>query len=202
MYIYTRFKQKETKPYWLSNLNRYYTIAQKAMEEEVESGNIEELSRSKLEAPTTGNMKCNVGVKWSKQKKLLGASWVLRNCRGETLLHSRRAFVKVDSYLDAKFLSLMWAIESMWSRHVERVIFETDFADLVGAVLRQKDWPALRYQSSELRKAVSVFQVWNFRVVPSHANKCAQAIATSATRERWLQSYVAKGKSSLAGGNI
>ncbi|KAL0668951.1 hypothetical protein Bca4012_031655 [Brassica carinata] len=67
--------------------------------------------------------------------------------------------------------SLLWAIESMQSHHVTKVIFEVDFADLVGAVTKPKAWPAFRYQ----------------------ANRCAQAIAKSVTREKRFQSYVAMG---------
>ncbi|CAN7077657.1 unnamed protein product [Brassica oleracea var. botrytis] len=52
---------------------------------------------------------------------MLGAAWVLRNCGGETILHSRRAFGNVGSFLDAKFYALMWVIESMRSHHVEKL---------------------------------------------------------------------------------
>ncbi|CAN6872688.1 unnamed protein product [Brassica oleracea] len=52
---------------------------------------------------------------------MLGAVWVLRNCGGETILHSRRAFGNVGSFLDAKFYALMWVIESMRSHHVEKL---------------------------------------------------------------------------------
>ncbi|KAF2578484.1 hypothetical protein F2Q68_00005853 [Brassica cretica] len=40
----------------------------------------------------------------------------------------------------------MWATESMRSHHVEKVIFEVEFADLFGAVTKPKAWPAFRYQ--------------------------------------------------------
>lgn len=102
-----------------------------------------------------------------KKKKFLGASWVLRNYRGESLLHSRRAFGNIGSFLDAK-ITAIWAIESMRSHHVERVIFEADFSDLFGAVKRQRDWPPLRYQGSELRKALS--DLWGM-VLPGYLLK-------------------------------
>ena len=124
---------------------------------------------------------------------MLGAAWVLRNSRGETVLHSRRAFGNVGAFLDAKFYSLMWATESMRSHHVEKVIFEVEFADLFGAVTKPKAWPAFRYQGTELRKVLVGFQEWNFLVVSAKANKCAQAIAQSVTMEKRYQSYVAMG---------
>ncbi|CAN7120025.1 unnamed protein product [Brassica rapa subsp. narinosa] len=44
---------------------------------------------------------------------MTGAAWILRDSGGGTVLHSRRAFGNVGSFLDAKFYSLMWATESM-----------------------------------------------------------------------------------------
>jgi len=76
------------------------------------------------EAPNEDYTKCNVGFSWSK-KKMLGESSVLRNCTGETLLHRRRAFGNIGSFLDGKFISMMWAIEAMRSHHVDKVEFVT-----------------------------------------------------------------------------
>ncbi|CAN6826845.1 unnamed protein product, partial [Brassica oleracea var. botrytis] len=131
--------------------------------------------------------------KWSKRNKTLGAAWVLKNCGGEILLHSRRVFANVEFFVDAKFLALLWATESMQSHHVTKVIFEVDFADLVGAVTKPKAWPAFRYQGVELKKSLVNFQEWTILVVSSRANRCAQAIAKSVTREKRFQSYVAMG---------
>lgn len=50
------------------------------------------------EAPRRGFHKCNVGLSWSKKKKLLGASWIVRNDEGVCLLHSRRAFENVSVF--------------------------------------------------------------------------------------------------------
>ncbi|CAN6825537.1 unnamed protein product [Brassica oleracea] len=118
---------------------------QKRRDEEDEAGNRELRVRDRWEGPSAGSLKCNVGLQWSKRNKTLGAAWVLRNCGGETLLHSRRAFANVESFVDEKFLALLWAIESMQSHHVTKVIFEVYFADLVGAVTKPKAWPAFRY---------------------------------------------------------
>ena len=52
----------------------------------------EERVQRKWQAPTDGTLKCNVGVQWFKQKRILGAAWIVRNHRGDTLIHSRRAF--------------------------------------------------------------------------------------------------------------
>ncbi|CAN6990201.1 unnamed protein product, partial [Brassica rapa subsp. trilocularis] len=135
----------------------------------------------------------NVGVQWSKRNKMTGAAWVLRDSGGGTVLHSRRAFENVGSFLDAKFYSLMWATESMRSHHVKKVIFEVESADLFGAVTKPKAWPAYRYQGTELRKALVGVQGWDFSVVSAKSNRCAHAIAQSVTKEKRHQSYVAMG---------
>ena len=64
-----------------------------------------------------------------------------------------------------------------------RVIFEVDFAELFN--------PVFRYQGAELKKVLVNFQEWAIVVVSSRANRCAQAIAKSVTREKRFQSYVA-----------
>ncbi|KAG2311336.1 hypothetical protein Bca52824_022893 [Brassica carinata] len=171
----------------------FWFEAQECKDEEIETENREFQHRNRWEAPTAGSFKCNVGLQWSKQKKILGASWVLRNCDGEAILHSRRAFGNVGSYLDAKFLSLMWATESMRSHHVEKVVFEVEFGDLFGAVTKPKAWSAFRYQGNELRKVLAGFKEWDFMVVTSRVNRCAHAIAKSVTTEKRYLSYVARG---------
>lgn len=93
--------------------------------------------------------------------------------------------------------SLLGAIESMQSHHVTKVIFEVDFADLVGAVTKPKAWPAFRYQGAELKKALVNFQEWSIVVVLSGANRFAQAIAKNVTREKRFQYYVAMGNPQL-----
>ncbi|CAG7909459.1 unnamed protein product [Brassica rapa] len=81
----------------------------------------------------------------------------------------------------------------MRSHHVEKLVFEAEFSDLLGSVKRQQDWPVIRYQCSELRKALGDLRGWSFRVIDSKANRCAGAITKSFTQERWSPSYVAQG---------
>lgn len=81
----------------------------------------------------------------------------------------------------------------MRSHHVEKVIFETEFSLFVWAVKRQTDWPAFRYQGSELRKGLKDFRCWSSSVVSPKVNRCAGAIAKSALQLRWSQSYVSQG---------
>lgn len=46
----------------------------------------------KWRKPPSETFKCNIGMSWSKKKKIVGASWVLRDSNGVVCLHSRRAF--------------------------------------------------------------------------------------------------------------
>lgn len=52
-------------------------------------------------------LKCNVGVVWGKKKKIAGAACVLRDARGDVLLHSRRSFAQIDSKDHAQYLGLV-----------------------------------------------------------------------------------------------
>lgn len=92
----------------------------------------EERAQRKWQAPTDGTLKCNVGVQWFKQKRILGSAWIVRNHRGDTLIHSRRAFANIGSFVEAKFYAWLWAIESMHSHHIGSVLFEMEFGDLWG----------------------------------------------------------------------
>lgn len=67
--------------------------------------------------PEGGDLKCNVASSWINWETQSGASWILHNEYGETLLHSRRAYAKPDSEVHAALLSLLWAVESMMHSH-------------------------------------------------------------------------------------
>ncbi|CAN7049241.1 unnamed protein product [Brassica oleracea var. botrytis] len=123
----------------------------------------------------------------------MGASWIVRNEHGDVLLHSRRAFGNVNSLAEGRFLGLMWAIESMASHRLHKVIFETEAMDLVGVVLRPKAWPAFRYQGTELRNALEKINEWSLSGASVRVNICAAKVADSVTMEMRYQSYVARG---------
>lgn len=46
-------------------------------------------------------------------KRLGGAFWILRDSNGVVLMHSRRSFTPIDSCIDAKLMTFLWAIDSM-----------------------------------------------------------------------------------------
>lgn len=59
-------------------------------------------------APPKGWLKCNIGVHRSREQKRCGAAWVLRNDKGNVLLHSRRAFSNIQSNEEANYQGLLW----------------------------------------------------------------------------------------------
>lgn len=144
-------------------------------------------------APDCDRIKCNVGVSLSKRSGLVGAAWIVRDCDGKTLVHSRRAFSGVSSIFEAKRLALIWALESMISHRMSRVTFEVESDVLVGAVNRPRAWPAYRADGEELRFIIGNRPNWKMESVKRDANKIGFLIVRSVTRDNRIQSYVAQG---------
>lgn len=114
-------------------------------------------------------VKCNIGIKWSKRKRELGAAWILRNSEGSVLLHSRRSFVGVESKDEAHFLSLAWAVESMISHKCRRVYFALEGGVLVQAINSPKAWPSFKYKVCELRRLLGELLDWRVMLSEMHA---------------------------------
>lgn len=70
----------------------------------------------------------------------MGGSWVLRNDQGVVLLHSRRAFSGLSNKDEANFEILKWAVESMKSHQMARVVFYTESDVMIGAITRPEAW--------------------------------------------------------------
>ncbi|CAL9221313.1 unnamed protein product [Arabidopsis halleri] len=135
--------------------------------------------------------KCNVGMSWSRRNSMVGVAWVLRNDLGNVLLHSRRAFTNINSLMEAHFLSIVWAIESMVSHRINRVIFGVESAVLVGVMNRPQAWPSFKYQSSEIMEVLKLVADWRVFLESVASNRGANLISQSVTKECRLQSYVA-----------
>lgn len=138
-------------------------------------------------------LQCHIGMQWSKGKRVAGVAWVLSNTRREVLLHSRRSFGAVGSKEEARFLSLVWAIESMLAHKCLKVHFVLEGRMLVNAINRPKAWPSFKFKVVEIRRLLRDFLRWKVAWVPADANRRARLIANSATRDVWFQSYVARG---------
>lgn len=143
--------------------------------------------------PSLNWLKCNVATSWSARNNLAGGAWILRDQKGKTILHSRRAFGLVQDKSEAQFTCLMWAIESMKSHKIEKVVFSIQEDYLVKVITRPAAWPSFRYQSKELGLSLKSIKDWKFFVENSFSNRGALMIAKSITNDGRLQSYVASG---------
>lgn len=184
-----------------------FEIVQKIMHEadswflavELEESRLEEEKRVeqsvilKWEPPQVSWLKCNIGVNWRKEIALGGAAWVLRDSEGKVLMHSRRAFTGLNNLNELKFQVLMWAIESMVSHRLNRVIFAIDDDVIVGAVSRPKAWPSFKGMSAVILFELRKIERWSFLKEVKFRNRGAFLIAQSVTRDLRLQSYVAAG---------
>lgn len=136
-------------------------------------------------------VKCNVGFSWSKETWCLGTAWVLRDEKGEVLLHSRRAFSNIKSKFEAQVISIVWSVESMVSHKVSKVMFAVEDALLVGIINRPHAWPSFRFQSSEILGVLCLLMDWSLVFEGSSANRGANLIAQSVTNDCRFHSYVA-----------
>ncbi|KAL9308300.1 putative reverse transcriptase zinc-binding domain-containing protein [Arabidopsis thaliana] len=91
---------------------------------------------TKWSPPPHDWLKYNIVLSWAALHDIGGAAWVLRDEKGEILVHGRRSFASVTSKLDASVLCWQWAIESMKSLIINKIILAADDFDLIGVVLR------------------------------------------------------------------
>jgi len=89
--------------------------------------------------PPVDELKCNIGVAWTKQKQLAGISWVVRDSMGHVLLHSRRSYSYVHSLFAAKIKSWEWALESMDHPHYDKITFAASSHNIIKALNKPND---------------------------------------------------------------
>lgn len=143
--------------------------------------------------PPVDWLMCNIGLEWSKDLKVAGAAWVVRNHRGVVRCHSRRAFFNVGGLDEARLKTILWAIESMSSLHISKVMFAGEFRNLFSAVHKPHSWPALRHHGEEIKGKLMGIEEFQLRYVVAEENRGASFIAQSVTRQGRWQSYVATG---------
>lgn len=136
---------------------------------------------------------CNIGMDWVKKTNSLGVAWVVRNHRGVVLLHSRRAFSNIGSLEEARWTVVLWAMESMTSLHLEKVVFAGEFKEIFMAVQKPHLFPALSFQVGEINRLLAGMLEFRLHYVVRAENRGASIIAQSVTREGRLHSYVAQG---------
>ena len=143
--------------------------------------------------PLLDEVKCNIGFSWSRRASMSGASWVVRDSLGNVLLHSRRSYARVYSAFEAKIKSWEWALESMSSLHMEKVIFGASTLEIIQALHSPNQWPAFVGHISPLTLLSSNKPNWLLSFEPTKANFGASLIATSVTEDLRLNSYVSRG---------
>lgn len=143
--------------------------------------------------PPSSWLKCNVGMCWSKKNKVGGYSWVLRDENGLVLLHSRRSFSGIATLAEANFQGLMWAIESMNSHKISKVIFASEALELVKAINRPQAWPSFQFYISEINNGLIGINDWKIQSEKRSSNTGAFLIAQSVIQDKRFQSYVAQG---------
>ncbi|KAG2324302.1 hypothetical protein Bca52824_007030 [Brassica carinata] len=123
---------------------------------------------------------CNIGIDWVKKTKLV-------------LLHSRRAFSNIGSLEEARWTVVLWAMESMTSLRLEKVVFAGEFKEIFMAVQKPHRYPALSFQVGEINRMLAGMMEFRLRYVGRAENRGASIIAQSVTREGRIHSYVAQG---------
>ncbi|KAG2272266.1 hypothetical protein Bca52824_066821 [Brassica carinata] len=152
----------------------------------------------KVSFPRLGWVNCEFPMDWCKKSATVGAAWLVRDSRGWIQKHSRTLQenskdTEGKNLLDAKLAVFLWVIESMTSLKKNKVVFVSDFQDMVDVVLHPIHWPALQFQASELRVALQDLEVWNLQVVVRGSLRSVSFIAQSVNNLGLWQSYVAAG---------
>ena len=157
----------------------------------------EELIQSSLvnvlrwQKPSASFVKCNIGTSWIDDRQNCGAAWILRDQSGQVLCHSRRSYSSVSNKMEAELWSFLWAVESISSLRYERVVFESSSYLAGEAILRPSLFPQFNDMLQDIRDKLSFFRLWTVAFAHIEGNRCAEAIATSVTRDHRYSSYIA-----------
>ncbi|XP_013631219.1 PREDICTED: uncharacterized protein LOC106336823 [Brassica oleracea var. oleracea] len=103
-------------------------------------------------------VKCNFGVHWDTNSLITGASWIVRDKDGETIMHSRRSFANISNLKEAKFIALCWTLESMASHRFDNVIFAGEEAVLLNVIDRPMVWPSFKFEFQILQRALRMIK--------------------------------------------
>ena len=142
--------------------------------------------------PCPSFIKCNIGSSWIDASRNCGVAWLTRNHYGVSLAHSRRSYSIVPSPLEAELLCFYWAVESLSTMRYEKVGFESTSYLAGEAVLNPENFPHLSGLIGAIREKLSLLRLWSIAYVHKEANRCADAIALSVTRDHRYTSYIAK----------
>ncbi|XP_048634083.1 uncharacterized protein LOC106373132 [Brassica napus] len=143
--------------------------------------------------PPSGYLKCNIGVSWVNNQDMCGVGWILRDDKGTTLLHSRRAFSNVESKKSAELMAMQWAVSDMVYTRQQKIIFEFSCVLARQALTAPNEFVEWRYLRTDIHLRLRDLQDWSFQYCDHPENSIAQEIAVSVTSSRRFQSYISLG---------
>ncbi|KAH0909993.1 hypothetical protein HID58_033314 [Brassica napus] len=143
--------------------------------------------------PPLGVVKCNISSSWTSSSNIFGSAWIARDSLGTPLFHSRRAFPAAASTLEADLYTLGWAVNALHDLHFQRVIIEISSPRVLEALFNPAVVPTMALGISRILRSLKSFAQCQLLDAPVEVNSMAVEIASSVTRDRRLQSYVAKG---------
>ncbi|KAH0929396.1 hypothetical protein HID58_015123 [Brassica napus] len=146
---------------------------------------------NKWRKPPQGSFKCNIGSSWSNSFNPSGVSWILRDYKGFTTLHSRRAYSGLRSKEEADLYSMLWAVESMRDLRQHHVSFESSSPELRQILLNPYHFNHFHHLVSAIMYNLQAIEGWSIHHTSLECNSAAGAIAASVTTGRRYQSYVA-----------
>ncbi|CAA7017027.1 unnamed protein product [Microthlaspi erraticum] len=174
-----------------------WLVAQKVDKDcEVLSPTVSHREVKRWRPPPDPWLKCNVGCFWEKNSCRGGMAWVIRDGAGVVHLHSRRAFSNVISKLECNFLGVLWALESLRSHGVLKVVVASEDSVVSGVLERPKAWPSFKKQALDFSSVMSCFDGLKVELEPRCANRGAFLVAQSVILGDRRHSYVATGNPS------
>lgn len=124
---------------------------------------------------------------------MCGGAWILRDSQDRVILHSQRVLTDLDKRLEARRKVLSWAIQSVAEHHWDNVIFASEDADLLGAILIPRAWPSFILEVVEVWQVLGGITHWRLEVEETISNKGAHLLAHSSIWDDRRHSYVATG---------
>lgn len=134
-----------------------------------------------------------MATSWINSDSKVGAAWLVRDSQGIPIFHSRSAFASTYTADEAELNSLRWVVEALYDLRVKKVIIEISSSTLWEAIFTPHRLPNLAFEISRIARALHLFDFVHLELVDENINNIAVAIASSFTRDRRYQSYVANG---------
>ncbi|KAG7533599.1 Reverse transcriptase zinc-binding domain [Arabidopsis thaliana x Arabidopsis arenosa] len=104
-----------------------------------------------------------------------------------------RFFCGSNNKKEAMLMCLIWALESLLSLKMDKIIFAAEAHDIFGAIGRPKAWPSLTQQVVEINQFLDKFKDWRLEVESVNSNRGTSLIAKSVISDGRFHDYIASG---------